>query len=288
MPATVPADYSFMPRFVANVDHQRLLDTRRAPYLCSDARFERYDDISPFLKAFMIPKYICPISLRGRSMCWSLGGLEALLCPDDRWAGYENGGKKNCQEVRRKYKSAVQIVYMVRKSTALSLTGYMTFECMADLYSTTSVMQEAGRISTEYPYIKLESLYKLKMYMFFGGEALKSEKNWPLWNSVWTTLWKAGSYWPWLWNARLLSHEEMFSGVHWKRKNGPYSTPRAAMEVWLGWLAVTLKPGEVFQIRSVFLKLVAVTNWLVTAFGLILVIMISSTAVKAMWIHSLK
>lgn len=60
VPNTLPTVYSPLPHFLSNGDKESLVDIHAAPTQCSDVTFDRYDAVSPFLQAALMPQYISP------------------------------------------------------------------------------------------------------------------------------------------------------------------------------------------------------------------------------------
>lgn len=55
VPSILPISYSSLPHFMAKVDKEWPADLRKAPHLCLYGTFDRYDDVSLFLQAAIIP-----------------------------------------------------------------------------------------------------------------------------------------------------------------------------------------------------------------------------------------
>lgn len=96
----------------------------------------------------------------------------------------------------------------------------------------------------EYPRIKVVKLYEFVMSPFPGEENLKREKSRALWNPTF-------SYTVMSWivvtvtvGRQLQFYKGIVSGLSLELKNVAYSIVRAAMDIWLGCLAVALELEE--------------------------------------------
>lgn len=143
------------------VDEEWLADICKELHLCPDNIFDRYNAVSTFLKAAMMPRGYSSYSclkmddvLFSCRMLWLFGCLEML-----NKLGMAEEGRKIWREAEGE--SALAMVYMAGKKSELSPTGHAIRDGMADPLLSLSAMQEAADKPIEYPGVKVEKLYEL-------------------------------------------------------------------------------------------------------------------------------
>lgn len=93
-------------------------------------------------------------------------------------------GKELWGESEKEYRSQQPVVYVACKKPKMKHAGYSILSRKADSLLSPLAMQKEAYMPMEYHGMKVEKLFKFRMFTFPGEENLKTEKNGTLWSPI--------------------------------------------------------------------------------------------------------